>query len=111
MRDASLDLARGRVAEAINTYRGQGRVLGTELKSQAIVNLIDDWNRDYDPEKSTLILAHLRRDVRSLNDLARGKLIERGFLETGHIFQTEEGVRRLPSAIRSSSSGTRILSA
>ncbi|GLS35009.1 conjugal transfer protein TraA [Mesorhizobium tianshanense] len=94
MRDASLDLARGRIAEAINTYRSQGRVLGAELKSQAIANLIDDWNRDYDPGKSTLILAHLRRDVRSLNDLARGKLIERGILETGHAFLTEDGARR-----------------
>ncbi|MFG1466064.1 Ti-type conjugative transfer relaxase TraA [Xanthobacter sp. DSM 24535] len=94
MRDASLDLARGRVAQALSAYRSQGRILGSELKAQAIANLIDDWNRDYDPSKSLLILAHLRRDVRSLNDLARAKLIERGILDDGHAFRTEDGVRR-----------------
>ena len=44
------------------------RMMGSTLKSQAVDNLIADWNRDYDPAKSTLILAHLRRDVRMLND-------------------------------------------
>ncbi|MCP3477792.1 Ti-type conjugative transfer relaxase TraA (plasmid) [Bradyrhizobium sp. CCGUVB1N3] len=94
MRDASLDLARGRITEALATYRAQGRILGSELKAQAIDNLIVDWNRDYDPAKTSLILAHLRRDVRSLNDMARGKLIERGLLEEGHAFRTADGERR-----------------
>lgn len=93
MRDASLDLARGRIADALSAYRAQGRILGSELKAQAIDNLIADWNRDYDPAKTSLILAHLRRDVRSLNDLARGKLIERGLLEQGHAFRTADGER------------------
>ena len=94
MRDASLDFARGRIAEALSAYRGQGRVLGSELKAQAIENLIADWNRDYDPAKSSLILAHLRRDVRALNDMARSKLIERGLIAEGHAFRTEDGERR-----------------
>lgn len=94
MRDASLDLARGRIADALAAYGAQGRILGSELKAQAIANLIADWNRDYDPAKTSLILAHLRRDVRSLNDLARGKLIERGLLEEGHAFRTADGERR-----------------
>ncbi|MHC2375477.1 Ti-type conjugative transfer relaxase TraA, partial [Bradyrhizobium diazoefficiens] len=59
MRDASLDLARGRTGEALSAYRHHGRLFGSELKAQAIDNLIADWNRDYDPSKSTLILAHL----------------------------------------------------
>ena len=37
--------------------------------------------RDYDPTTVTLILAHLRRDVRALNDMARAKLVERGLVE------------------------------
>jgi Ti-type conjugative transfer relaxase TraA len=93
MRDASLDLARGRTAQALSAYRQHGRVLGSELKTQAIDSLIADWNRDYDPSKSTLILAHLRRDVRALNDMARAKLVERGLVEAGHAFQTEDGKR------------------
>ena len=94
MRDASLDFARGRIADALSAYRGQGRVLGSELKAQAIENLIADWTRDYDPAKSSLILAHLRRDVRTLNDMARAKLIARGLLDQGHAFRTEDGERR-----------------
>lgn len=94
MRDASLDLARGRVAEAIAAYRQNGKVFGSELKAQAVTNLIDDWDREYDPTKTTLILAHLRRDVRMLNEMARARLVERGIVDAGHLFRTEDGDRR-----------------
>lgn len=94
MREASLDLARGRTAQALSAYRQQGRLFGSELKAQAIDSLIADWNRDYDPSRSTLILAHLRRDVRTLNEMARAKLVERGLVEQGHAFRTEDGERR-----------------
>ncbi|WP_108461686.1 Ti-type conjugative transfer relaxase TraA [Devosia naphthalenivorans] len=94
MRAASLDLARGRVEAAIAAYRDQGRVLGAKLKAEAIANLIADWNADYDPTKTSLILAHLRRDVHTLNSLAREKLVERGLLGDGHAFQTQDGPRQ-----------------
>ena len=94
MRAASLDLARGRVGEAIAAYRAQGRIVGSQLKADAINNLITEWNRDYDLGKTTLILAHLRRDVRQLNELARAKLVERGLVGEGHDFRTEDGPRR-----------------
>ena len=94
MRAASLDLARGQVERAVDAYQRQGRVLGADLKTEAIGHLIADWTREYDPSKSTLILAHLRRDVRMLNEMARSKLIERGVIEPGHVFRTEDGERR-----------------
>ncbi|MEP9369956.1 Ti-type conjugative transfer relaxase TraA [Xanthobacter sp. VNH20] len=94
MRDASLALARGRVGEAVEAYQAHGRVIGAELKAQAITQLIEDWNREYAPESSSLILAHLRRDVRALNEMARAKLVERGLVEDGHAFSTEDGVRK-----------------
>ncbi len=93
MRDASLDLARGNVAKAVDAYRANGKMVGSELKAQAVETLIADWNRDYDPAKTTLILAHLRRDVRMLNEMARAKLIERGIVAEGFDFRTEEGNR------------------
>ncbi|WP_292596644.1 Ti-type conjugative transfer relaxase TraA, partial [Mesorhizobium sp.] len=93
MRKSSLDLARGHVDQALAAYRSQGRVLGSELKAEAVENLVADWNRDYDPAKTTLILAHLRRDVRMLNELAREKLVERGILTEGHGFRTADGIR------------------
>ncbi len=93
MRDASLDLARGHVGKAVAAYQSNGKMIGSELKADAVTNLIADWNREYDPAKSTLILAHLRRDVRMLNELARAKLIERGILEQGLVFKTADGNR------------------
>lgn len=93
MRDASLDLACGNAGKAVAAYQSNGKMIGAELKADAVANLIADWNRDYDPAKSTLILAHLRRDVRMLNELARAKLIERGIIEHGFAFKTAEGVR------------------
>ncbi|MGR7993496.1 Ti-type conjugative transfer relaxase TraA [Xanthobacter sp. ZOL 2024] len=94
MRDASLDLARGNVAAALESYEANGKLQPRTFKAEAVAALIEDWNCDYDTAKSTLILAHLRRDVRVLNDMARSKLIERGLIEEGHAFRTEDGPRR-----------------
>lgn len=94
MRNASLDLARGNIGKAVEAYRLKGKMIGAELKTDAVTKLILHWDRDYDPAKTSLILAHLRRDVRMLNDLARAKLIERGVIKPGSDFETAGGVRR-----------------
>ncbi len=93
MRDASLDLARGKVDKAVDAYRANGKVIGWNLKADAVDNLLAAWDRDYDPAKTSLILAHLRRDVRMLNQMARIKLIERGALDKGTMFKTADGDR------------------
>lgn len=93
MRDASLDLARGNVRKAVDAYTAHGRMIGLRLKDEAVESLIAAWDRDYDPSKTSLILAHLRRDVRKLNDMARAKLVERGVVADGFAFKTEDGTR------------------
>ncbi|AYD05293.1 Ti-type conjugative transfer relaxase TraA [Neorhizobium sp. NCHU2750] len=93
MRDASMDLARGDIGKAIETYRTNGRIIGADLKAQAVEHLIDDWSRDYDLTKTSLILAHLRRDVRLLNMAAREKLVEGGIIKNGSPFMTADGKR------------------
>ncbi len=93
MRDASLDLARGNISKAVDAYTAQGRMIGMRLKDEAVDILIADWSREYDPTKTTLILAHLRRDVRMLNDMARAELVSRGILGEGFVFRTEDGHR------------------
>jgi Ti-type conjugative transfer relaxase TraA len=93
MRDASLDLARGNIGRAVDTYRANGRMMGSQLKAQAAANLISDWSCDYDPSKTSLILTHLRRDVRMLNERARKVLVERGIIEGGTLFKTADGDR------------------
>jgi hypothetical protein len=94
MRKASLDLARGNVEKALSAYDANVRITGTPLKSEAVERLIADWNHGYDQTKTTLILAHLRRDVRMLNVMAREKLVERGIVGDGHLFRTADGERR-----------------
>ncbi|CUX66429.1 Conjugal transfer protein TraA [Agrobacterium tumefaciens str. Kerr 14] len=94
MRTASLDLARGNVQKALNAYDSNVRITGERLKAEAVERLIADWNRDYDQTKTTLILAHLRRDVRMLNVMAREKLVERGIVGEGHAFKTADGIRQ-----------------
>ncbi|MBY5760200.1 Ti-type conjugative transfer relaxase TraA [Rhizobium leguminosarum] len=93
MRDATLDLARGNVRKAVDAYTAHGRMIGLRLKDEAVESLIEAWDRDYDPSKTSLILAHLRRDVRMLNDMARAKLVERGVVADGFAFKTEDGTR------------------
>ncbi|KRA65256.1 Ti-type conjugative transfer relaxase TraA [Rhizobium sp. Root651] len=93
MRDASLDLARGNIRRAVDAYTAHGRMIGLRLKDEAVESLIAAWDRDYDPPKTSLILAHLRRDVRMLNVMARAKLVERGVVAEGLPFKTEDGTR------------------
>ncbi|MBB3593835.1 Ti-type conjugative transfer relaxase TraA [Rhizobium sp. BK529] len=93
MREASLELARGNIDRAIDAYRANDRIMGSELKAQAVAALISDWSRDYDPNKTSLILAHLRRDVRALNEKARAMLIERNIVADGFTFETADGKR------------------
>lgn len=94
MRKASLDLARGNVEKALTAYDANARITGMRLKAEAVERLIGDWNHDYDQTKTTLILAHLRRDVRMLNVMAREKLVERGIVGEGHVFKTADGIRQ-----------------
>ena len=94
MRKASLDLARGNVEKALSAYDANARITGTRLKAEAVECLIADWNREYDPAKTTLMLAHLRRDVRTLNTMAREKLVERGSVGEGFGFKTADGHRQ-----------------
>ncbi|WP_157016844.1 Ti-type conjugative transfer relaxase TraA [Mesorhizobium xinjiangense] len=93
MRKASTDLARGNIGAALDSYDNAGMVRGEWTRDEAVQSLIADWNRDYDPERTALILAHMRRDVRALNEMAREKLVERGVVGEGFAFRTEDGVR------------------
>lgn len=93
MRKASTDLARGNIGAALDAYDNSGMVRGEWTRDEAIQSLIEDWNHDYDPKRTALILAHMRRDVRALNAMAREKLVTRGVVDEGFAFRTEDGIR------------------
>jgi Ti-type conjugative transfer relaxase TraA len=94
MRQASMDLARGDVSKALTQYHARGHVAETKSRDEAMTALVADWIADYDPDHSSLMLAYLRRDVRTLNDRAREALQARGIIGTGAEFETEDGARR-----------------
>lgn len=100
MRTASMALARGRVGEALAAYDGAEMVRSEWTKADAVRTLIDDWNSEFDPARTSLILAHRRVDVRMLNELAREKMVERGIVGEGFAFRTEDGVRHFAAGDR-----------
>lgn len=93
MRQASSDLAHGKVGAALRAYDQAGMVHGRWSRDDAINALIEDWNHDLAQDKTALILAHRRADVRLLNQRARAKLLERGLLKESFAFTTEDGDR------------------
>ncbi len=82
-RDASGDFARGEPGRAFDRYHQHGAIHFGESRSKAKEDLIREWS-DYraaqGAEKTSLILAHTRADVRELNLSARAILRERGEL-------------------------------
>jgi Ti-type conjugative transfer relaxase TraA len=81
-REASRDFARGEAGAAFESYQEHGAIRFTATRAQAKDRLIGDWadQRDSQPEKSSLILAHTRADVTDLNQRAREVLKQRGEL-------------------------------
>lgn len=99
MRQATIDFARGRVAEALEVYRKAGLIRFTPDRDNARAGLIAAWKPDYlglKPDgrpSQTLILAHTNVDVLALNTLARSALKEDGLLVDEARFITARGER------------------
>ena len=81
-REASRDFARGATGAALARYQEHGAIRFAATREQVKDRLIGDWadERDSQPEKSSLILAHTRADVTELNRRARAALKRRGQL-------------------------------
>lgn len=93
MRDASMALARGNVADALAAYQDHGHIIEKATKDEALEAMVADWVADYDPDRTTLMMAFMRKDVATLNALAREGLRQKGIIEEGHAFRTANGVR------------------
>lgn len=93
MRDASMALARGNVSDALAAYQEKGHIIEKATKDEAIASMVADWVADYDPNRTTLMMAFMRKDVAALNALAREGLRAKGLIEEGHAFSTANGVR------------------
>jgi hypothetical protein len=73
-RQASRDLAEGRVIAALSAYEDRGAVTQAETKNHAIARLVDDYVRDIaqnGTNASRLAFAHRRKDVHAINQAIR----------------------------------------
>ena len=101
-RDATRNLATGRIGDAIHAYDGHGMVHAAQTREQARDDLIDRWERDRQasPDKSRIILTHTNDEVRALNEAARGRMRKAGDLGDDVRLTVERGVRSFASGDR-----------
>lgn len=93
--EATKELATGRTEEALARYEAAGAIIVASNEVEARKALVDRWHQDgaADPEKSQIMLAHSRADVRALNDEARERRRADGVLGTDFDVETSRGQR------------------
>ncbi|HUD93011.1 Ti-type conjugative transfer relaxase TraA [Sphingobium sp.] len=101
-KDATRHLATGRTGEAIRAYADRGMVHAAETREQARVDLIDRWDaaRQAEPDKTRMIFTHTNDEVRTLNEMARGKRRDAGELGDDARVKTANGDRDFASGDR-----------
>jgi len=92
---ASLDLAQGAVANALDAYRNHDHVHQFKNSQEAKEQLISLWNdaRMANRNESQIILAYTRDDVKELNGLAREQKRKDQELGKDVLFHMERGAR------------------
>jgi Ti-type conjugative transfer relaxase TraA len=101
-RAATVELATDRTPEALARYEAAGMVHAAATRADARARLVEMWDHDRReaPERSRVILAHTREDVRALNALARARLREAGALGAEREVAAEPGARALAAGDR-----------
>ncbi len=112
-RQASQDFARHRTAEGLAAYADHGAVRFAETRDEAVSEIVRDVTADMRarPDGSRLVLAHLRADVRELNEAIREARQEAGDpriksgeargAEAGEVsFLTNDGERKFSAGDR-----------
>ncbi|CDX58806.1 putative Conjugal transfer protein, traA [Mesorhizobium plurifarium] len=94
-REATRDLATGRISAAINAYDAQGMVHQAATRDEARSNLVERWDRDRQaqPDGSRIILTHTNDEVRELNKAARERMRAAGNLGNEVQVNVERGAR------------------
>ncbi|TPM96696.1 Ti-type conjugative transfer relaxase TraA [Mesorhizobium sp. B2-1-3A] len=101
-RDATRDLATGRIGAVISAYDAQGMVHQAATRDEARGELVERWDRDRQthPEASRIILTHTNDEVRALNQAARERLRAAGALGDDVHVDVERGARAFASGDR-----------
>lgn len=101
-RDATRDLATGRVGAAIDAYDGQGMVHQAATRDEARSDLVERWDRERQaqPQASRIILTHTNDEVSALNKAARERMRAAGDLGDDVQVDVERGARNFASGDR-----------
>lgn len=101
-RNATRDLATGRIGAAISAYEAQGMVHQAATRDQARRDLVERWERDRqaNPEASRIILTPTNDEVRALNKAACERMRAAGDLGDDVQLDVERGARNFASGDR-----------
>jgi Ti-type conjugative transfer relaxase TraA len=101
-RDATRDLANGKIGHALDAYRSHNMVHAAATRDDARKNLIERWDRDRQasPERSRIILTHTNDEVRALNAAARERMRAAGDLGEDVRVTVERGARSFATGDR-----------
>jgi Ti-type conjugative transfer relaxase TraA len=101
-REATRDLATGRIGNAVDAYDIQGMVHQAATREEARSDLVERWDRDRqaEPNASRIILTHTNDEVRALNQAARERMGAAGDLGDDVQVNVERGVRIFASGDR-----------
>lgn len=91
-RNASVDLARGRIAQGLAAYEERGCVHAAPTYDAAVDGLAAKAVGDFAAGRATLALAYTNKDVGELNNRIRSALLEEGFLGESTRVETSRGV-------------------
>ncbi|WP_024509252.1 Ti-type conjugative transfer relaxase TraA [Bradyrhizobium sp. ARR65] len=101
-RDATRDLATGKIDQALGAYRAHGMVHEAPTREEARGDLIERWDRERQasPDQSRIILTHTNDEVRALNEAARERMRAAGDLGDEVRVTVERGERSFASGDR-----------
>jgi Ti-type conjugative transfer relaxase TraA len=96
-KEATRELATGKTAQALERYNQHQHVHAFETQAAAQQGLISLWNdtRIRHSEKTQIMLAYTRQEVRELNDMARDLRRQQGELGQDHRVMTARGERSI----------------
>jgi Ti-type conjugative transfer relaxase TraA len=94
-RDATLLLSKGDIT-GIDKYKEHGKYNYYETSGDAVLNIVNDWNKQTRPENllDSVMIAHRNIDVDNLNSAARKALERRGIIDKNNSveFNTNKGI-------------------
>ena len=101
-REATISLAEGRVAEALEAYCEADHLHTTVQADAAKDQLLNQWNdvRHTNPEQTQIILTYTRQEVKDLNERARALRQADGELQQEQTFTTDQGPLALAAGDR-----------